>query len=196
LGLVRQHFFERAEEEMCRHTEEVVERLRRAGAEVPEITLPNSFEAINETHDAIVGAEAAAYHKDMFAQHKDGYRPAIRQLVERGMTIPATQYALALEARLQQRADMEPLLQTVDALITPGTPGAAPRSLDTTGSAVMQRPWSVIGLPAISLPTGLNKEGLPLAIQLVGPPRQEDRLMSVALWCERTLGVRLRPPLA
>lgn len=60
----------------------------------------------------------------------------------------------------------------------------------------MQGPWSILGVPAISLPTGLNKDSLPLAIQLSAPPKAEDHLLAVARWCEKALDVHLHPPLA
>jgi amidase len=131
----------------------------------------------------------------MFAKHKNEYGPKLRELIENGLTIPATEYAKALQTRLQQSVDVEPVLHRVDALLTPGITSAAPRGLGSTGNAAMQAPWSIIGVPSISLPTGLNKDGLPLAIQLVGPPKAEDRLLAVARWCEKALNVHLRPPL-
>jgi len=195
LGLLRQYFFDHADEEMCRHTESVAECLRRAGAEVEELALPSSFAAIYEIGRTIMAVEAATFHQEMFAKHKNQYRPGIRKLIEDGLAANVTEYASALQARLQQRADIAPLLCQVDALLTPGTTGSAPRSLATTGSPIIQAPWSVMGIPALSLPTGLSKDGLPLAIQLVGPPLAENRLLAVAQWCERVLGVHLRPPL-
>jgi len=195
LGLLREYFFDQADEEMRRHTESVAESLRQAGAKVEEVALPPSFANIHETSRTIMAVEAATYHQEMFAKHKEQYRPGIRKLIEDGLTIPATEYARALEMRLQQHTDTEPLLHKVDAMLTPGASGAAPRSLETTGNPVMQVPWSVMGVPSISLPTGLSKDGLPLAIQLAGPPLAEDRLLAVARWCERVLNWHLRPPL-
>ena len=52
----------------------------------------------------------------------------------------------------------------------------------------MQSPWSVVGFPALVLPTGLDPAGLPLGLQLVGAPVAEERLIAAALWCERALG--------
>jgi len=195
LGLVRQHFFEHADDEMRHHTEKVVERLRQAGAKVEEIAPPPSFAIIRDIGRLIMAVEGATNHQEMFAKHKDEYGPKIRGLIEEGLKTPATDYAKARQTRLQQYADMEPLLHQMDALLTPGATGAAPRGLASTGSAVMQGPWSILGVPAISLPTGLNKDGLPLAIQLSGPPRAEDRLLAVARWCEKALKVQLQPPL-
>lgn len=195
LGLVRQYFFEHADEEMRSHTEKAVECLRQAGAKVEEIVPPPSFATVPDTGNSIMAVEAAAYHQEMFAKHKEQYRPGIRKLIEDGLTIRSTEYASALQTRLQQYADIEPILHQIDALLTPGTTGTAPHGLAFTGSAVMQAPWSIIGVPSISLPTGLSQSGLPLAIQLAGPPKAEDRLLAVARWCEKALNVHLRPPL-
>jgi aspartyl-tRNA(Asn)/glutamyl-tRNA(Gln) amidotransferase subunit A len=195
IGLVKQYFFDHADEEMRRHTEEVVAHLQRVGANIREIKSPADFAAIYETGRLIMTVEAAAYHQESFAQRKDQYRPAITKLVKGGFKIPATKYSRALQARLEYRIEIEPLFHQVEALLTPGAVGAAPKGLISTGNPVMQAPWTVMGLPAISLPTGLNQEGLPLAIQLVGPPKGEDHLLAVAQWCEKTLNVSLRPPL-
>lgn len=195
LGLVRQYFFDHADEEMRRHTEGVVERLRRAGAKVDEVTIPPTLATTHDTNRIIISVEASTYHQEMFAKHKGQYRPGIRKMIEDGLTIPNTEYVGALRARLQQLADIKPLLRQMDALLTPGAPGAAPWGLVTTGDPVMQRPWSVTGLPAIALPTGLSRDGLPLSVQLVGAPLAEDRLLAVAQWCERVLDVHLQPSL-
>jgi aspartyl-tRNA(Asn)/glutamyl-tRNA(Gln) amidotransferase subunit A len=143
----------------------------------------------------IMSVEAAAYHLEMFVRSKNQYRSGIRGVIETGLNTPATEYAKRLQIRLQQRIELKPLLNEVDALLTPGAIGAAPEDLNTTGNPVMQAPWTIMGLPSISLPTGLSGNGLPLAIQLVGRPKDEKGLLAVARWCERVLNVRLRPPL-
>ena len=195
LGLVRQYFFEHADEEMRQHTESVVESLRQAGAEVQEIELPSSFPDIDANGRTIMAVEVATYHQEMFANHKNQYGTEIGKLIEDGLAIPTTEYVKALQRRLQQYADVESLLHQVDVLVTPGAPSAAPYSLASTGSAVMQAPWTIMKVPTISLPTGLSEDGLPLAVQLVGPSLAEDYLLSVARWCERVLNVSFWPPL-
>ncbi len=194
IGLLRQFFFDNADEEMRSHVETVVEHLRQAGAQINEIRLPDDFTTINDVGNIIIAVEASAYHEDMFSERKAQYGPRIRKLVEYGLTIPATRYARALRERPRLSTIMGQLLDQVDAFLTPGATGTAPRDLTTTGSAVMQGPWSVTGLPAISLPTGLGRNGLPLAVQLVGPALEENQLVAVARWCERKLAVHLRPP--
>jgi Asp-tRNA(Asn)/Glu-tRNA(Gln) amidotransferase A subunit family amidase len=193
LGLAKEYFFDRAGEEMRHHTEKVVERLRKAGAEVTETSLPAGFESIAEAHRTIMAVEAAAYHEQAYAHSRALYRPNISQLIEEGIVIPATEYARALERRREARRDFLRLFRQLDAVLTPGAVGAAPEGLGATGSPVMQTPASTMGIPAIGLPTGLSRDGMPLGIQLIGTAFAERELLWVAQWCERMLDIRMNP---
>lgn len=201
LGLVRGSFFDKATDEVRRHTEQVAARLARDGAFVEEAPLPPTFGSAHETLRTILLAECAAYHRERFAERQDDYGPRIRSTIERGLALSATDYALALQRRLALQREMAHPDSSgypaapYDALLTPATPAPAPRDLTTTGDPFMQSPWSLLGFPAISLPTGLSADGLPLAIQLVGAPDDEPRLLWTARWCEQVLDFRFRPPL-
>jgi aspartyl-tRNA(Asn)/glutamyl-tRNA(Gln) amidotransferase subunit A len=195
LGLARGFFFENADEEMRRHTEEVAEKLRKAGAKVTEVILPTDFQVTSGINRVILQCEVATYHEEMFAKKKELYRPNLKQEIEEGLTTKATDYVRALQERLAERAKITPLLLQLDGLLTPGATGAAPEGLESTGDPAMQRPWTTVGVPTIGLPTGLNQKGLPLGVQLVGAPFAEDKLFAVAWWCENALNVRLHPPL-
>lgn len=195
LGLVRQYFFDNADNEMKQQTEQVVKRLSEAGANVEEVTLPASFFSVSETRRIILGVEDYAYHQEKFESNKERYTASVRALLEEGSHIPAVEYARALQTRLQQRADITALMNGFDALITPGAPGPAPHDLTITGDPVMQLPWTTMGIPAINLPTGLSDDGLPLGVQLVGKTYDEKGLLDIARWCEEVLDVHLQPPL-
>ncbi len=196
LGLLRDYFFEKASEEQRQHTESVVAKLRDAGARVDEVPLPESFAGVREVLTGILHTECAAYHRERYAARKAGYRPRIAALIERGLAASAVDYAAALQRRRALRREVAPLIAPYDAVVTPGAAGPAPRDLTTTGDPAMQTPWSVLGFPSISLPTGLSRERLPLALQLAAAPEDELRLLWTAQWCEQALGVRLQIPLA
>lgn len=195
LGLVRSLFYDNADDEMRQHTDKIATLLRQAGANIEEVTPPPSFATIIDNARIIMAVEAAASHRESFAKHGDKYRDGIRKLIEDGQAVTNTEYEEALQVRLQQCSEMEPLLYQVDAMLTPGIPGPAPHGLSSTGNPVMQAPWTIMGIPSISLPSGLSQHGLPLAIQLGGPPKAEDKLLAVARWCESVLKMDLRPPL-
>jgi amidase len=195
LGLVRNFFYDHADEEMRQHTDEIAARLRQAGATIEEVIPPPSFTSIVDNAHPIMAFEVARSHGESFAKNRDKYREGIRKMIEEGLAMVPADYQKALDIRRQQCAEMEPLLYKADALLTPAITGPAPRGLAFTGSRMMQGPWTIMGVPSISLPSGLSRNRLPLAIQLAGPPRAEDRLLAVARWCEKALAVTLRPPL-
>ncbi|MBI3328528.1 MAG: hypothetical protein HYZ81_17730 [Nitrospinae bacterium] len=195
LGLVRQFYLERADSELRAHVEGVADQLARAGAAVEEVKLPESFRAVLAAHRIVMHVEAAAVHAELFRTHADMYRPKLRATLETGSLIPGVAYMQAQRVRRQFRHDMAQLFQRVDFLLMPAAPGPAPRDLTTTGDPSFNSPSSFAGVPAITVPSGLNAAGLPLAIQLQGPAFAEERLLGAARWCEATLNVTLMPPL-
>lgn len=196
LGLVRQFYLERADPELRAHTEEMAQRLARAGAAVEEVKLPDSFKAVLAAHRTVMHVEAAAVHAELFRRHADLYRPKLRATIETGSLIPGMYYLQAQRIRRQFRNDMGQVFQRIDFLLAPAAPGPAPRDLTTTGDPSFNSPTSFSGLPALTVPSGLNAAGLPLAIQLMGPAFAEDRLLAAARWCEAALNVNLKPPIA
>lgn len=194
LGVVRQYFYERADPEVRAHTDQVAETLRRAGAQVEEITLPEDFSLLHAAHRILVSAECAAYHQELFSAYPEKYGPRIRQFIEAGMLTPVVPYLQAQRLRSQWRAAFQDVFQRVDVLLTPATPSAAPADRSTTGQPVFQIPWTLCGFPSLSLPTGLNARQLPLGVQLVTALWREERLFAAARWCEQTLHLDLLPP--
>jgi Asp-tRNA(Asn)/Glu-tRNA(Gln) amidotransferase A subunit family amidase len=195
IGIVKQYFYAQADDEMRAQTDRCADIFRQAGASVEELLLPDSFADIFENGLVIMKVEAAVSHKKMFVEQREQFSPKIKEFIEEGLSFEATAYAEAHQKRKQQMADMEPLYHEFDAFLTPGAPGAAPKGLAYTGSPIMQGPWTILGVPTINLPAGLDKNRLPLGIQLTAPPRAEALLLSTALWCENALKVELHPPL-
>jgi Asp-tRNA(Asn)/Glu-tRNA(Gln) amidotransferase A subunit family amidase len=65
----------------------------------------------------------------------------------------------------------------IDLWVCPSALGAAPKGLESTGDPVMNLPWTQAGLPAINLPAGKNKDGLPLGLQLVGNWYKDESML-------------------
>jgi aspartyl-tRNA(Asn)/glutamyl-tRNA(Gln) amidotransferase subunit A len=176
------------------HLETVMRRLTDAGATIVEFARPPSFAGIVAAGRLILEAEAAAYHEAMFAEHAADYGPGIAELITAGLARRATELARAERARVAFRDATVPLLGTVDALLSPVAPGPAPLRSEGTGDFSLCAPWSFIGVPSISIPTGLDEAGLPLALQLVGGPVGLARLLGAAAWSERVIDFQARPP--
>ena len=195
LGLVEEFFMERADPPVRQAVEAALGKLRRGGAKIEPVALPDYFDGILGLHALVMAAEAAAYHRQQFAAHRDQYGPKIAGLLDRGLSIAAVDYAEGLARLRHVRRHAAEVLEGFDALIAPATDTTAPPTLRTTGPNTFQAPWSCSGLPVVSMPCGLADDGMPAAIQLVGRPDGEWPLLGVARWCERGLDFRELPPL-
>jgi Asp-tRNA(Asn)/Glu-tRNA(Gln) amidotransferase A subunit family amidase len=103
-------------------------------------------------------------------------------------------YLHAERLRRRIRHAMRAALANVDALLLP-TAADLPPGRETTGDPTLQTPFSLLGFPSISLPSGVAEpEGLPLAIQLATLPWHEANLLGVAAWCEARLPSMPAPP--
>ncbi len=169
-------------------------RLEQAGATVEEATLPADFGVSLDVHHLIMLAEAAAFHRRRYPGQLAKYGPKIRKLVEVGALIRAADYVDAQRVRCDLFERVAPLLARFDALLVPAAAGAAPPSLDYTGDPAFNAPWTLFGLPAITIHGGIDADGLPLGLQLVGRPDAEETVLSVAAWCEHVLGNAPPPP--
>ena len=108
-------------------------------------------------------------------------------------------YRKAVEVRGLMRADFARAFTACDAIALPTAPTAAfPLGARTSDplqmylSDVFTVPANLTGLPAISVPTGLDRDGLPLSLQLIAPALAEERLFTLAAEVERTRGFRAR----
>jgi Asp-tRNA(Asn)/Glu-tRNA(Gln) amidotransferase A subunit family amidase len=79
------------------------------------------------------------------------------------------------------RQALEPLIASYDAILTPATTGEAPIGTESTGSPVFCTIWSLLGLPAITLPLIRGPNGLPIGVQLVGRWAEDARLIRAAV---------------
>jgi len=187
IGVLRS-LLERAEPANAAQIEGVLETLRRQGARVEDAPLAASFDGIHAAGDTVSRAEAATFHRDLYARHAAEYPKHIGEAVKMGQGIAAVDYIAAQARRRAFRAEMGSIAARYDALVSPTATGPAPKGLESTGDPYFCAPWSSAGMPSISLPTGLASDGLPFALQLSGAPWAEARLLAAAAWCERAIG--------
>jgi aspartyl-tRNA(Asn)/glutamyl-tRNA(Gln) amidotransferase subunit A len=195
IGVVKEFYRKNSENQVWQNAQAALARLKKAGARVEDVKMPASFAVVHDGHRVIMRTEGAAFHESLYEKNPDLYRPKLRELVEVGRLIPGVHYLNAYRIKKEFRREMDRLVERYDFLLTPSTSSPAPRGLQSTGDAWFQVPWSFSGLPTITLPSGLSREGLPLGIQLVGRAFGEARLLAAARWCERVLPVFLPSPL-
>jgi aspartyl-tRNA(Asn)/glutamyl-tRNA(Gln) amidotransferase subunit A len=193
--LVLDDFLGRAQPEARASFERTVQLLADAGATIARGAFPSRAETLISTHAIVMQAETASVHRRILAEHADAYAPRIRAYAEVGMSIPAVDYVDAQRLRRRLRAEARQLLGRADCLLLPTVSGPSPAP-DTTGDPTFQGPFSLLGLPAITVPSALTADGRPLGLQLVGRDFGEAALLRAAAWCERALPGIGAPPLA
>jgi Asp-tRNA(Asn)/Glu-tRNA(Gln) amidotransferase A subunit family amidase len=156
------------------------------GKNCEEVELfPSATEAW-DWHRTIMEAEMAANLEPLWAKGASQLSEKLRALLERGRETRALDYqrALARVAPTVESLD-ELFMQRYDAILTTPALGTAPKGLGSTGDPVFCSIWSVLGLPAITLPLMQGENGLPLGVQLVGRKNFDARLLRTARWLEK-----------
>jgi Asp-tRNA(Asn)/Glu-tRNA(Gln) amidotransferase A subunit family amidase len=187
LGIVRFEKWSRAELEQQRTFDAAIEKAREAGAVVEELELAEfdreNWPAIN----TILSSEGAHIFADLVARFPDRTSDQLRSQVERGKALSALDYLKAKAIQDKRRAAFVMEMSGYDALVTLPAFGEAPRGLDWTGDAEYCAPWTFLGVPAVTLPAGVGRHGLPLGIQIAGRYREDQRVLRIAKWLEATL---------
>jgi Asp-tRNA(Asn)/Glu-tRNA(Gln) amidotransferase A subunit family amidase len=188
LAVVRFAKYERAEPEQKQVFEATIETLRSAGAIVEEREL-TALDAVNwSAINTIILSEATVIFSDLIARFPDRVSDVMKGHVETGRTKSAMEYLAAKAAQDKRRTALSSELEGYDAVLTLPAFGEAPRGLASTGDAEYCAPWTFLGAPAVTVPAGFGRNGLPLGIQIAGRYRDDLRVLRVAKWVEATLG--------
>ena len=206
VGIVRDMFFDRLHPDVRAAIEAAAQALAGRGVRIEEVRLPRIHHAGPATF-AIITAESMAYHEPYLKTRASEYGADVRARLLTGQFVLATQYLKAQRARQVLKADVDGVLQTVDALLVPTTPIPAPRIEDrevaVDGASDDVRAWltrctrpvNLTGHPALSVPCGVTGDGLPVGLQLVGRQFDEGSLLRLGHAYEAVSPFRdCRPP--
>jgi len=188
LAAVRSPVWHRADPSVQKHFLKMVERLRASGAEVIEQELPPAFEEAHAVHRTVMYAEGAREFAELQRRERARLSHRLNALIDEGVGIPDSDLTRGLERKAQFAGACDAFVRDFDAVITPPTPGEAPKDLTQTGDPVFCTIWSLCGVPAVTIPTGRGPAGLPLGLQIAGPRFADDRVLSVARWCDERVG--------
>ncbi len=165
-------------------------RLRQHGAEVVAVGFPPPWREAHLVHRTIMLFEAATHLAVLLDRERARLSPNLNTALDEGRRITRADYEAATTRREAAVASFTAWFDGFDAVIAPAAPGPAPLGLDSTGDPSCCTLWSLVGFPALALPTGFAGNGLPLGMQLATPAGHDDRLLSVAAWCESRLPFR------
>jgi aspartyl-tRNA(Asn)/glutamyl-tRNA(Gln) amidotransferase subunit A len=200
VGIPRAHFYDELDDEVRAAVEQALAVIGKLVAEIHDVQI----EVSNDR--TVQAAESFAYHADHVARTPDLYQPETLRRIRSGANISAAEYIQRRRELDQERRRARDIFADVDLLVTPTMPIPAPANADLKkDQAALRpaeltllrntRPFNVWGLPAISVPCGFMKSGLPIGLQIAGPHWREDLVLRLAQAYEQatewqTLGCR------
>ena len=159
--------------------------LEGLGAEVVQVRMPETPEFLS-AWGILCQAEAAAAHRETYPSRGEEYGPWFRGWLERGAAVTGARYAEANQKRLACNGLLAEVFDGIDALVCPSMTTTAgpvkpeelygPMGEDGWTWGQFTIPFDFNGTPTISLPCGLDADGLPLSIQFVGKHLSEPLL--------------------
>ncbi len=184
---------------------EALKTLESLGATIEEVSIPE-LEITEGMFMAISGAEVAETHRERLKAHGKDYNPAIRRRIETGFFISGSAYVHAQRLRRQIGEKFAQVFRDYQLIATPANLAPAfpigqetlmVRGKETHHVEVvlrMMRIYNVNGLPAISIPAGFSRDGLPLSLQLAGRWFDDSLVLRGAHAFQQTTGWHLAKP--
>jgi len=205
IGLPRNYFIDDVQPAVAAAVDDAVRRLEKLGAVVVPITIPG-IDGIIESWLAIALAEAATYHQQNLRAKTSLYGADVRHLLQTGELTLATTYINAQRVRFAWKSSLREAMEIVDVILTPTLPNTAMKVGETVTrigakeetvfgvSARFCAPFNLAGFPAASIPCGFAPNGLPIGLQIVGKPFQEEVVLKVGHAFENDTDYHLRTP--
>jgi|SRR5690625_849634 len=168
--------------------EQALQGLEAADIKIELTDLGVSWDLLQATHKVIMRAEASAVHRELIEHYPESYENELLVNLRAGLLIPASSYIRALRSQQSARQKMQAKLVGLDGFVLPTVSNVAPNlSEQTTGDRSFQNPFSLSGLPAITLPCGVSQNGLPIGLQIVGNFGHDYKLLQLANRVEQYL---------
>ena len=205
IGVPTAFYVDDLDPEVERILDDTITVLKREGAEIVQVELPDQRQ-LTAACQLVLAVEAAAFHKRWMIERPQDYGPQVLMRLQNGLAIPGVSYLEAMRWRGPALAAYLAAVAGVDAVIAPVAPVAAPTIAESDvgnspdAEAVIQRltrftrPINYLGLPALAIPSGFTKSGLPVGMQLIGRSFDEAMLLRIGAAFQRATDFHARVP--
>jgi Asp-tRNA(Asn)/Glu-tRNA(Gln) amidotransferase A subunit family amidase len=185
LGVCRSPNWHHMSAEGAAAFEDAVKRIAVLGARVVEKEIP--FPELDAAAGIILVYEMARGLAHEVLHHRNRVHPMLLERVDAGRALTYSEYSKALAYAADCRRRLKEYCADIDAILTPSATGEAPLGLGSTGNTAMNRLWTLLHGPCVTVPSGEGPARMPLGVQLVRLPGDDARTLAVAQWTERAL---------
>jgi amidase len=188
LGVCRSPMWSHMTREGIEAFEAGVKRLAQAGAAIVERELPREFDELDALRFKLQAYEIARNLAHEVAHYRSQFSAVLLEAIDAGAKVPHAEYVRAQEFADARRRQLADHMRDLDALLTPSATGEAPLGLQSTGDTAMNRLWTLMHGPCVTVPAGRGAAGMPVGLQFYGLPWADSRTLGVARWAEGALG--------
>ena len=149
---------------------------------------PSYFKDIHKYHQIIHETDLANNFSVYYKKFKKKLSKYMLDAISNGNKYSAKEYAEAIDFMKRSYESYEEVFEDYHGVLSPSSPGVAPKGLKSTGTAEFNKVWSYLGTPCISLPLLEGENNLPLGVQLIGNKYDDHRFLGVAKWLESECG--------
>jgi aspartyl-tRNA(Asn)/glutamyl-tRNA(Gln) amidotransferase subunit A len=205
IGVPTAFYVDDLDSEVARVLDETVATLKREGADIVKVELPDQRQ-LSSASQLVLAVEAAAFHKRWMIERLEDYGAQVRMRLENGLAVPGVTYLEAMRWRGPALSAHNAAVAGVDAVIAPVSPIPAPTIAESDvgggpgAEAVIQRltrftrPVNYLGVPSLSIPSGFSSNGLPVGMQLIGRSFDEATLLRIGAAFQRATDFHDRVP--
>ncbi|MGD0752375.1 MAG: amidase [Anaerolineales bacterium] len=193
VAVAKGDYIEAADAEVLVAINQAAQVFTYLGAEMKEVDL-SWLEQLALANSLMTQADGAAFHRERLAQHPDWFGPDVLQRLQTGAAFTSSDYASARRSQAEGRRRFELFFEEFDLLLLPTTPISAPL-IEGTGAINAARqltrftsPFNLTGLPALSIPCGFTKTGLPVGLQIISKHWGEAMILQAGYAFEQATG--------
>ncbi len=178
-------FVESADPEVLNAVRDTAKVFESLGCKVQEVNVSWMREAAL-ANATMTRSDGAAVHRDRLRENPEMFGEDVLRRLEEGAKTTSTEYALARRTQTEVKKRCELFFESNDFLIVPSTPIAAPAIAGNDAVEQAARltrftaPFNLAGLPAISIPCGFTKAGLPIGLQIVSKAWGDAKVLNAA----------------
>ena len=186
IAIARTNVWDDASPAMQGAVETAAKAARAAGARIVEPAWPDLLTEAFRAHATIQDYEAYRTLAYEYDNHRDALSPILRDMLDKAAAVTADEYDAARRTTKRARQALAEFMAEIDVLLTPSAPSAAPGP-DTTGPAIFNRLWTLMGTPCVNVP-GLNDaSGMPLGVQIVGRFGRDHEALLAGQFLEKAI---------
>jgi Asp-tRNA(Asn)/Glu-tRNA(Gln) amidotransferase A subunit family amidase len=159
--------------------EGAADALRKAGAIVTELVLPDSFSPLGHMQRVVMHSEGRAAFLNLARSQPEALHDDFHSRVENRDGYTRADLVAAYDRAALCRIEFDALARDYDGVLTPSAPGEAPLGTHP-GNAVFNRMWTLLHVPCVNIPGFRGPNGMPVGVTLTGPRFTDRQLLAVA----------------